>query len=113
MWSGAGPGAHNTGRAPLIAHRLGQARRNLTKGQQAMASAMIYPESGKGARGHKDEALNPERLRHRSLLLPQSEKPDKTHPEAEDHNSDKDPYDERAMPFRGPDRLAPADTPRH
>jgi hypothetical protein len=107
MWSGAGPGAHNTGRAPLIAHRLGQARRNLTKGQQAMASAMIYPESGKGARGHKDEALNPERLRH------QSEKPDKTHPEAEDHNSDKDPYDERAMPFRGPDRLAPADTPRH
>jgi hypothetical protein len=81
---------------PVASPVPGQARRNLTKGQQAMASAMIYPESGKGARGHKDEALNPERLRHRSLLFPQSEKPDKTHPEAEDHNSDKDPYDERA-----------------
>jgi hypothetical protein len=29
------------------------ARRNLSKGQQAMALAMIYPEPGKGGRGHK------------------------------------------------------------
>lgn len=28
-------------------------RRNLTKGQQAMALAIIYPEPGKGGRGHK------------------------------------------------------------
>jgi ParB-like nuclease domain len=33
-------------------------RRNLTKGQQAMALAMIYPEPEKGGRGKKSEALN-------------------------------------------------------
>jgi hypothetical protein len=33
-------------------------RRNLTKGQQAMALAMIYPEKDKGGRGKKSEALN-------------------------------------------------------
>lgn len=32
------------------------ARRNLTKGQQAMALAMIYPEPAKGGRGKKSEA---------------------------------------------------------
>ena len=32
------------------------ARRNLTKGQQAMALAMIYPEPEKGGRGKKSEA---------------------------------------------------------
>ena len=34
------------------------ARRNLTKGQQAMALAMIYPEPEKGGRGKKSEARN-------------------------------------------------------
>src|SRR5215831_9170939 len=34
------------------------ARRNLTKGQQAMALAMIYPDAEKGGRGKKSEARN-------------------------------------------------------
>src|SRR4051812_41618555 len=33
-------------------------RRNLTKGQQAVALAMIYPAPGKGGRGKKSEAGN-------------------------------------------------------
>jgi hypothetical protein len=32
--------------------------RHLSKGQQAMAAAMIFPEDGKGGRGNKDEAKN-------------------------------------------------------
>jgi hypothetical protein len=34
------------------------ARRNLKKGQQAMALAMIYPEPEKGGRGHKKERVD-------------------------------------------------------
>jgi hypothetical protein len=34
------------------------ARRNLTKGQQAMVVAMLYPEPEKGGRGKKSEARN-------------------------------------------------------
>jgi hypothetical protein len=33
-------------------------RRNLTKGQQAIALAMIYPDPGKGGRGKKGDAAN-------------------------------------------------------
>jgi hypothetical protein len=53
-------------------------RRNVTKGQQAMALAMIYPEDGgKGGRGKKSETLNPplngkfgrERLRQARAVL--------------------------------------------
>jgi hypothetical protein len=33
------------------------ARRNLTKGQQAMALAMIYPDPEKGGRGNKKERV--------------------------------------------------------
>jgi hypothetical protein len=33
-------------------------RRNLNKGQQAMAIAMLYPETGTGGRGKKSEAKN-------------------------------------------------------
>ncbi len=33
-------------------------RRNLTKGQQAMALAFLYPEPEKGGRGKKSEAIN-------------------------------------------------------
>ena len=32
-------------------------RRNLTKGQQAIALAMIYPEAEKGGRGNKKERV--------------------------------------------------------
>jgi hypothetical protein len=32
-------------------------RRNLTKGQQAMALAMMYPESENGGRGNSDPAI--------------------------------------------------------
>jgi ParB-like nuclease domain len=34
-------------------------RRNMTKGQQAMAMGMMYPESEKGGRGKKGAATNP------------------------------------------------------
>jgi hypothetical protein len=41
-------------RAFIVSANL--ARRNLTKGQQAMALAMIYPEAEKGGRGRKSAA---------------------------------------------------------
>jgi hypothetical protein len=43
-------------RAFIVSANL--ARRNLSKGQQAMALAMIYPEPEKGGRGKKSQALN-------------------------------------------------------
>jgi hypothetical protein len=38
------------------------ARRNLSKGQQAMLLAMAYPEPEKGGRGNKGKALETERF---------------------------------------------------
>lgn len=62
-------------------------RRNVTKGQQAMALAMMYPEAEKGGRGKKATAtnsaetagfsvhrLNEARAVRRSLLMPSSAK---------------------------------------
>jgi len=46
------------------------ARRNLTKGQQAIALALIYPEPGKGGRGNKQNLA--ENARVSSTRLTQS-----------------------------------------
>jgi len=47
------------GRDPISVIRSANLlRRNITKGQQAMAFAFLYPEPGKGGRGKKSAALN-------------------------------------------------------
>src|SRR5271154_7144810 len=44
------------GNIPALIISADLQRRNLTKGQQAMAVAMIYPEAEKGGRGNKGKA---------------------------------------------------------
>jgi hypothetical protein len=60
------------GRDPLACiFSANLARRNLTKGQKAMAAAMIYPEPKRG-RGNKDQA----RKETESLSFSASMRPD-------------------------------------